>query len=168
MATVVYYDVLDYPLTGFEIFKYLINPVRLISAENQYSEIEPIGKIALEDVLEILHSGNLNFYFEEQNGFYFLKNRGEILKTRIDRQKISDETWKKARKTIKWLQIIPYIRMVAVSGSLAMANAKKESDIDLLIIVKNKRIWTARFFTTYFSKLSGKGGTTKKPLAVSV
>lgn len=71
IATVAYYDVLDYPLTGFEIFKYLINPVRLISAENQYSEIEPIGKIALEDVLEILHSGNLNFYFEEQNGFIF-------------------------------------------------------------------------------------------------
>ncbi len=156
VATVAYYDVLDYPLTGFEVFKYLINPVRLISVESQFSEIEPVGKISLKDILETLNSRNISFFLEEKNGFYFLKGRKEIIQTRIERQKISDEKWKKAGKIIKWLQIIPYVKMVAVSGSLAMYNAREDSDIDLLIIARHKRIWTVRFLTSLFFQVLGK------------
>ena len=163
IATVVYYDVLDYPLTGFEVFKYLINPARLISVDSQFSEIEPVGKIFLKDILETLGSRNISFFLEEKNGFYFLREpaspsggRGEILEIRIDHQKISDEKWKKAGKIIKWLQIIPYIKIVAVSGSLAMYNARKDSDIDLLIIARHKRIWTVRFLTSLFFQVISK------------
>ena len=162
VATIAYYDALNYPLTGFEIFKYLVNPVRLISTENINAEIEPVGKISLQDILEILQNRNLSFYLGEKNGFYFLKNKEHLAKTRIERQKISDQRWKKAKKIIKWLQIIPFIKMVAMSGSLAIDNAKQESDIDLFIIVKNKRIWTARFLTTLFFQIIGQRRHGKK------
>ncbi|MBU4284788.1 nucleotidyltransferase domain-containing protein [Patescibacteria group bacterium] len=164
ITTITYYDVLDYPLTGFEVFKYLINPLHIVELLGVVSdtEIEPIGKIELIDVLEVLKNRNLSFYIEEKNGFYFLKGNGEIIKIRIERQKISDEMWKKTKKIVKWLQFIPYIKMVAVSGSLAMYNAKKESDIDLLIVAKNKRIWTARFMATLFFQIIGERRYGKK------
>jgi len=162
LATIAYYDALDFPLTGFEVFEYLINPVRLISAENQFSEIEPINKIALKDVLGILNSRNLSFYLGEKNGFYFLKNKEHLIETRIMRQKISGQRWKKVRKIIKYLQIVPFIKMVAISGSLAMDNVKQESDIDLFIIAKNKRVWTTRFFTTLFFQIIGQRRYGKK------
>jgi len=164
IATVVYYDVLDYPLTGFEIFKYLINPVHItaLSGIGPSGEIEPIGNITLLGVLKTIKSQSLEKYISEKNGFYFLKGREKIIQTRIERQKISDEMWKKARKIIKWLQFLPYVRMVAMSGSLAMDNAKKESDVDLLIAVKNKRIWTARFLITLFLQIIGQRRHGKK------
>lgn len=158
LATIAYYDVLDYPLTGFEVFKYLINPVRIAGqiGLGKNLEIEPIGRISLKDVLDELNSRNLSFYIDQKNGFYFLKNKEHLIQIRINHQKLSDEKWKKARKFIKWTRVIPFIKMVAVSGSLAMDNVKEESDIDLLIVAKNKRIWTVRFLVTLFFQIIGK------------
>lgn len=177
LATIAYYDVLDCPLTGFEVFKYLINPLHTItqSGFGQNLELEPINKVFYLDVLNNLK--NLSHplgsplrrieasearYIDEHNGFYFLKNRKEIFKTKIERQKISDQKRRKTRKIICWLQIIPYLRLVAISGSVALSNAQKNSDIDLLIIAKHKRIWTARFILSLFIHLIGKRRHAKK------
>lgn len=164
IATIVYYDVLDYPLTGFEVFKYLINPLHIVkfSSIDFDAEIEPMENINLISVLKILESENLKSYINEKNGFYFLSGRQDIINTRIERQKISDAMWKKAGKFIKLIQVFPYIKMVLVSGSLAMSNAKKESDIDLLIVVKHGRIWITRFFITLFFQVIGKRRHNKK------
>jgi predicted nucleotidyltransferase len=150
VATAAYYDALDFPLTGFEIFKHLINPMRVAE------EIEPLTNASLKNVLEELGKQNLRQYLGTKNGFYYLINRDGLVETRIERQKISDEKWKIARKFVSLMQIIPFIKMVAVSGSLAMDNARQQSDIDLFIIAKNKRIWTARFLTTLFFQIVGR------------
>ncbi len=162
LATIAYYDVMDYPLTIFEIFKYLISPTYIasISEIESNKEIEPLKEINLIDILKILKDSGLKNYIVEKNGFYSLRNN--LYQTRIERQKISDKMWKKTKKIIKWLQIIPYIRMVLINGSMAMYNAKKESDIDLLIVAKNKRIWTTRFLTSLFFQVIGERRYGKK------
>lgn len=164
LATIGYYNVLDYPLTGLEVFRYLISPLHIIAQSEigQKSEIEPISKISFLDILVTLKNPVLSNFIEEYNGFYFLKNRKKIVKIRIERQKISDQKWKKAIKIIKWLQIIPYLKMIAVSGSLALDNAKEQSDIDLLIVAKHKRIWTVRFLIIFFLHFFGKRRHGKK------
>jgi predicted nucleotidyltransferase len=162
LATLVYYDVLDRPLTSWEVFKYL-NNTGLRKSKVQSFEYD----LALQDrssqcqtldsVLETLeNSSELKKIIDQKNGFYFLKGRQEIVKERIERQKIADQKWKKAKRVIKLLQLIPFIRLVAVSGSLAMNNTKKESDIDLLIVAKSGRIWTCRGLTTLFIHLIGQ------------
>ncbi len=141
LATLVYYDILDRPLTSWEVFKYLIR----------------IKNIKLNEVLDILeNSSKLNKLISQKNGFYFLKNRQAIIKKRIKRHKIADRKWKKAKRAIKLFQMIPFVRMVAVSGSLAMNNTRENSDIDLLIVTKTGRIWTCRGLITIFSHLIGK------------
>jgi len=164
LATIAYYDVLDYPMTGFEVFKYLINPLHIarLSGIDFNAEIEPMENINLINVLRELKSENLKPYIDEKNGFYFLRSRAGIIETRIERQKVSDELWKRAKKYTKYLQVIPFIKMILVSGSLAMSNARKESDIDLLIVAKHKRIWTVRFLITLFFQLIGKRRHGKK------
>jgi len=143
LSTLVYYDVLGCPLTGWEVFKYL----------NKKGDFE----VDLNKILNILdNSSELSKFINQKNGIYFLKGRQKIVKQRIQRQIISDKKWKKAKRIIRFLQLIPYIRMVAVSGSLAMNNAKEESDIDLLIIAKSGRIWTCRAFTTLFIHIIGQ------------
>ena len=143
LSTLVYYDILGCPLTSWEVFKYL----------NKKGDF----KVDLNEVLNILdNSSELSKVINQKNGLYFLKGRQKIVKQRIERQIISDKKWKKARRIIRFLQLIPYIRMVVVSGSLAMNNAKEESDIDLLIIAQSGRIWTSRAFTTLFMHIIGQ------------
>lgn len=172
LATIAYYDVLEYPLTGFEIFKYLINPSHIIAQSDLKRDLtlEPLIQPVFMDVLKSLNNKSLTDFIEEKNGFYCLKKSkksGEkyidkLIEIRIERQKISDQKWKKAKKIIRKLQAVPYVKIIAVSGSLALDNAKKQSDIDLLIITKHKRIWTVRFFITFLTQIMGKRRHGKK------
>ncbi|MBU1137147.1 nucleotidyltransferase domain-containing protein [Patescibacteria group bacterium] len=158
LATLIYYDVLDRPLTGWEVFRYLISKDRGLAVE-------------LKEVLNLLaDSPELSKFISQTNGFYFLKNRKNIIGERIERQKISDQKWKKSKLVIKLLQIVPFVRLIILSGSLAMNNAKKNSDIDLLIIAKSGRIWTCRALISLFSQILGKrrhGALTKDRLCLN-
>lgn len=152
LSTIVYYDTLDYPLTSFEVFKYLCWK---LSFQHKDFEVDKFGKISLVDIRKNLENRELKKFIDKKNGFYFLKGKEEIIRTRIERQKIADQKWKKAKKIIRWLQFIPYLRMVAVSGSLALNNTREESDIDVLVVVHSGRIWLTRFFITAFLQLIG-------------
>jgi len=163
LATLVYYDVLERPLTGWEVFEYLIkcykNPRACFSTTSLRSKgMESQGTpLSLSTILETLeNSPELAKLISQKNGFYFLQGQAKIVKERIERQKIADQKWKKTRRMVKSLQLIPFIRSVVVSGSLAMNNPKKESDIDLLIVTKAGRIWTCRGLTTLIIHLLGQ------------
>lgn len=143
LATLVYADVFERPLTAWEIFRYAI-------AVNK-------KEIYFHQVLEALDKSQfLSKRIEQKNGLYFLNHRQPIIEQRMARQKIADQKWKKVKRVIKFLQVVPYIRLVAVSGSLALNNPKPESDIDLLIVTKASRIWTCRALATLFFQLIGQ------------
>lgn len=164
LATIAYYDILDCPLTGFEVFKYLINPSHLIaqSISKQNLQSELLTQPSFLNILKGLEDRPLKNFIEKKNGFYFLKGRQRIVRTRIKRQKISDQKWKKVKKVIRWLEVIPYLKLVVISGSLALNNVKKQSDIDLLIVAKHRKIWTVRFLIAFFTHLIGKRRHGKK------
>ncbi len=60
---------------------------------------------------------------------------------------------KKAKFWAKILGYCPSVVAIFLSGSVAIGNAKKSSDIDFFIIARNGRIWTARFFVFLVLKL---------------
>jgi len=150
LATIVYYDILDYPLTGFEISKYLTNPLHIISLTEsmQNVQLEPLGNISLMDILKSLEDAPLEKIIDEKNGFYFLKGRGCLVEQRIERQKIAASRWKKVYKVVKTIQAVPFIKMVGVCNSLAINNSKQDADIDFFIIIKKNRIWLTRLLIT--------------------
>ena len=153
LATLVYYDVLDRPLNGWEIFKYGIN-CQKTGAAPEDGGLSPSFLSPFCNALE--NSRELKELISEKNGLYFLRGREGIVEERIERQKIADKKWKKARRVIYFLQLIPFIKLIMVSGSLAMNNTKDKSDIDLLIVSKFGRIWTCRGLTTLFIHLIGQ------------
>lgn len=55
--------------------------------------------------------------------------------------------WRRAKQTAKLLSFIPWIKMVAATGALAMNNCRKDDDIDLMIITSQSRLWLSRLFT---------------------
>jgi len=85
---------------------------------------------------------------EPVDGFFFLKGRGEIVRTRQNRSKIAQKLWKKVHRYVGFLRMIPFIKMVAVCNNLAYNNPHPGSDIDLLIVIEKKRLWLIRFLIT--------------------
>ena len=77
------------------------------------------------------------------------KNQKTVVKggkseTRLQREKYSQKKLKIAQKAVMLISKVPTVLFVGVTGSLAMMNADKNSDIDLLIITRKNMLWTTR------------------------
>lgn len=58
-----------------------------------------------------------------------------------------------ARKVARFMSSVPGIRLIALTGSLAVNNAKKSDDIDLMIITKANALWLIRPFIILLTSL---------------
>lgn len=149
LSTVCYYDALDYPMTVFEIWKYLTD---IKNGEDSHRR----GEIKIADILARLNEDALKRFLGKKRGFYFLKNRDSLVEQRIKRDKISVAKIKRLRKVVWFLRFVPFVRAILVTGRLAMKNAQHESDWDILVVLKRGRIWVGRTLTTGFSYFLGK------------
>lgn len=149
LSTICYYDALDYPMTALEVWKYLTD------VKNGDDDING-EEIGLRDVLEKLESDNLKRFIHRKRGMYFLKRRESLVEQRIERDKISVSKIKRLRRVVWFLRFSPFVRMVLVTGRLAMKNAQYSSDWDLLVVLKGGRIWTGRTFVTVLAHIIGK------------
>lgn len=59
------------------------------------------------------------------------------------------------------LELAPFIQAVILTGSMTTGEAKEASDIDLLIVTTPKRLYTARFFATFWATATGLRRTAK-------
>ncbi len=146
---------MNYPMTAFEIWKYL-----LITDANQ--EGVKRKKVRLREIVECLEGKNLKDKIEQDQGFYFLSGRKNLVGQRIEKNKLSEQKFKIIRRVIFWLRFLPYVRMVAVTGTVAMKNAAPGSDLDFLIVFKNGRIFFGRTLVTALVHLMGKRRYGKK------
>jgi len=60
---------------------------------------------------------------------------------------------KKIDRYVRLLSYFPQIKLIGLSGSVAMNNAKEEDDIDLFIITAKNRLFTARFIAILIAQL---------------
>lgn len=134
LAPLIYYDLLDRPLTALEAYKYLRAETPEISFFNFWQKLK--------------NSEGLLNLVEQKNGLYFLAGRPEIINTREKRLKLAQMKWKKLKAVGKYLSLVPFLRLAAVTGSLTSYNTREQSDFDLLIILKNGRLWLGRILLT--------------------
>ena len=62
---------------------------------------------------------------------------------------------KRARKVALLLSLVPFVRMISVSGSLAREEATKKSDIDFFVVLKSGRLYSGRAIVTMMVQLMG-------------
>ncbi|MBU0598205.1 hypothetical protein KKF61_04400 [Patescibacteria group bacterium] len=140
LATISYFDIFDYPLTLMEIWKWLM--------------VEQDEKVNISQVQTALDDSELlKNKLAVKNGFYFIKGRQEIVKMRMDRYRIAEQKFVKAKRIIKILRLVPFVKMVAVCNTLAFNNSRPEADIDLFIITSRRRVWQVRWWVTGFLKI---------------
>lgn len=151
LATITYFDVFNYPLTLFELKKYIID-IETLSG-NKRTLVIPISLEEIErSVNDLIQRGLV----KQANGLYCLKNREELTLGRIEQIKISMDKIRRARKVLFWLTFLPFVRGIAITGRLSTKTAKAGSDWDVLIVLKHGHIWLGRMIVTGFLHILGK------------
>jgi hypothetical protein len=133
LHTVAYSDIFDYPLTALEIHRYLTGVRAPVEAVKQALEEEHL--------------------FVRIGDYFALPGREEIVSIRIQREARSRKLLRRAIQYGRLLGALPYIRMVALTGSLAVLNLSMGADMDYMLVTQSGRLWTARAFAVTFGRM---------------
>lgn len=127
MKPILYADIFDFPLTFEEVYQY-------VEVKTSHDEVRWLLNEAIE-------AG----FIERVHGYYSLPDRTYLVDKRRKRQIASEKLWVKAKHFGYWLAALPFVRMVAVTGSLAVDNPRDGvDDIDYLIVTRAGRLWFCR------------------------
>lgn len=144
--TLAFYDAVGrVPLTSIELYK------NLFPTEGLYRMSFGGFLKALDLEKKILRR-----HIKYTRGFYSLKKNANGYKKRVEIGKTSIKKWRIARRMSRLISFLPYVRMVAITGSLALNSTNKNSDIDMLIVAKAGHIWTTRVIVSALMHVLGK------------
>lgn len=137
LSVICYFDIFEYPLTLLEIWQWLFID-------------QPINQsIELSEIKNILENSDfLADKINSRNGFYFLKNRDQVITTRLNRYSLANDKNKIAQRGVKVLRFLPFVKLVGLCNNSGNNNIRPDSDIDLFIITSKNRLFTARFLVT--------------------
>ena len=136
LATLAYFDLFSYPLTAAEIYLFL-------GEKSNQAEVN-------EGLHTLMREGSV-FSF---NKFYTLQNDYSFIVRRHNGNIRAVEMIKIAGRISNLLIKFPYVRGIAISGSLSKNFADEDSDIDLFIITAKNRLWVARTLMHVLKKFS--------------
>jgi len=119
LAAIAFFDQFDRPLTSVEAVRFAL------------------GAAPAADALDVPGA-------VRTDGHWHLPGREAAVEERKRRYLSSQRKFARARRAASLMALVPSVRMVAVSGSLAFANAKEDSDIDLFMVTAPGTIWITR------------------------
>lgn len=158
ISTLHFFDLQDYPLTLLELHKFLLADVEVLKSRID-AQWDLVGehhqdKISVDLIAKCLQEECAN-EVAEQNGFFCLRGRQEIINRRLANYLYGIKRERLIRKFVKGLRHVPFVRGVALAGSQALGQQKKDSDIDLFIIVHPEFLWLARTLVTGYFQVLG-------------
>jgi hypothetical protein len=125
-----------------EIFRYLIG-MRIVP--------EQLHRLLAE-------SGHLRHYLSVREDYICLRDREALVDLRRQRTVRSGALWPAARKYGRLIASLPFVRMVAVTGSLAVDNPGEKDDIDYLVVASPGRVWLCRSLAIAVVKWAAQRG----------
>jgi hypothetical protein len=141
--TLLYADVFDYPLRAPEVYRYLTST-----------------KATIEEVTRALSDKSL---FSQSGEFFTLRGREEIVKVRKRRAQVAAQLWQKSTRYTRIISSLPFVRMVAVTGSLAMNNTDEGKDVDFMIVTAPNHLWTCRALSLLIARIAKLEGISLCP-----
>ncbi len=142
IRTVAYADVFDYPLQFLEVHRYLHGTAATTEAtEAALARCSaPGGALCSRD------------------SFYTLHGREGLIALRDRRAAVANRLWPAALSYGRLIAGLPFVRMVAVTGSLAWHNVDTGGDIDYLIVTDPGRLWLCRLLVALVRRAARRDG----------
>jgi hypothetical protein len=142
--TLAYADLFDYPLTAQELQRYLH------------------GMSATREELHALLAEGISGV-EASAGYYALAGRLSTVAERRRRAAISAPLIGRLRLYTTVLKYLPFVRMVALTGSLSMQNVDHRVDMDVMVVTAPGRVWLGRAAVILLVHLARRAGDTICP-----
>jgi len=133
-----YGDVFDFPLTAREVHRYL--------------DVSATAEEVMADLAALVEGGSV----ESDGSLYWLAGRGGLSDIRRNRGLVSAALWPHALHYGRVLASLPFVRMVAVTGGLAVDNVADHADVDYLVVTEPGRLWLGRGFVIGVVRLAGR------------
>ncbi len=138
LRSLLYADIFFYPLTIDEIHRHL---VRVVATRDE------VEQALAEDAW-------LRAKIVVRPPYVALAHREEAFLRRQAREEANHTLWEIARRYASFLAGLPFVRMVAVTGSLAVNNAPNSADdIDFMLVTTPNRVWLARLFAVILARV---------------
>lgn len=135
LSTLAYFDLFEVPLTRAELSEYLL----FDKAEERALDLY------LKDTS----------YVHKREGFLSFRWNAEFWQEWEAKQARTRSVFKKVARW-RWLfQLCPFVRLVAVCNSSTIGDTRENSDIDLFVVAKPGRLFTARLGLTLLTSLFG-------------
>jgi hypothetical protein len=132
--TLAYRSIFKYPLSRYQLKTFLISNA-------------PLKNKNINEAIEhLLNRG----FIKEKNGKYFLP--GIKIVEWEEKKKLAEKMIRKNMPVFEIIGKVPWVRTVAITGSVAAYSPGDTSDIDTLIISSKNRVWITRFFVTLILK----------------
>lgn len=144
LSTLAYFDVFEYPLEVSEIWRWLYvnDPVDATAATPH-------------DVEQAIRRLESRGAVERVGPMVVLPGRSGNVAARLERTAAGQRLWRRARFASSVLRLVPFVRFIGVVNTLAIDNARPDSDIDFFIIVRRGRLWLTRMGVTVLTYLLG-------------
>jgi hypothetical protein len=142
LSTLAYSDIFDYPLRLTELHRYLTVSVSLAELTESIVNIDGV---------------------ESRDDYYFLTGRSILVDIRRQRENASNQAFDRALRYGRILGALPFIRMVTLTGSLAVRNCDETGDYDYMLVARTGRVWSARAFALLLNRVARLFGETLCP-----
>ena len=139
LRSVTYASLFDYPLTLEQLH------ASLVEVRADAPSVESWWR----------DSAFLQATVEYRDGRYFPAGRGDLLHTRTRREALSRDLLEREHRILSLVARMPFVRMVALSGSLAHLNAERSADLDLFVITAPGRVWSVTLSVLLIARLLG-------------
>lgn len=136
LKVLAYFDIFHYPLSKSEIRQFLDTIVE---------------DMPFNTALHSLVEDKLVFHHQE---LYSLQDNPLLAPRRRLGNQRAKELLNRAMRIGSFLHKFPFVRAVAVSGSLSKNYAEEKADIDFFIITSPNRLWLSRTLMHLFKKLT--------------
>ena len=135
--SVLYASLFDYPLTLAQLRQTLIESTQTPSEIlSRYS-----GSAPLRAVIDL------------RDGFFFPRGREALVEERRRREEVSRAFLARHRALLTLVCALPYVKMVALSGSIAHLNLQDGGDLDLFIVTRGRHVWSVTVTIVLLAKL---------------
>jgi len=133
---IAYFDVFDHPLTEKEIVNLCDNSIPMKDYHIIFSDL-----IVREKCFE-------------KDGYYGLQPEIEkLIEKRSIKEKEAQKYYKRLSFFVNLIAKFPFVRGIAVSGSLSKGVMYEKGDIDYFIITASERLWVCRTLLVLFKKV---------------
>ena len=139
ILSISYSNVFSTPLNSSEVWLRLISP-----------EVVPLKKV--QECLAKLVKEN---YLVKFGDYYSLLDK-DLSGLKQKREVYSKEKLVEARRLISKAKLIPFVKAIVITGSVSVSNAKKNDDIDWLIITSKNSLWITRPLIIMIAIFNGK------------